>query len=183
MGRDKALLELGGQPLVLRTAEKLRPIVSWLVLVGAPERYGHLGLPVLADPVPGGRGPLGGIVAALGASEYDWNLVVACDLPYLDTRFLEFLLTQAMADLQADAVVPRLGERWEPLCAAYHRRALAEFENVLAGEDYRIARAFEALRVRPVTQQELAQFAFSEQMFKNMNSQEEYEEAVKLLDG
>jgi len=183
MGRDKALLELGGQPLVLHTAEKLRPVVSWLALVGAPERYGHLGLPVLADPVPGGRGPLGGIVAALGASEYDWNLVVACDLPYLETRFLEFLLTEAGVEPETDAVVPRIGERWEPLCASYHRRCLAAFEQALNGEDRRIVRAFETLRVREVGEEEMRRFAFGERMFKNMNLPEEYEEAKRGLGG
>ena len=181
MGRDKALLELGGQPLVLRTVEKLIAVSGEVYLVGLPERYGHLGLPVLADAVAG-RGPLGGIVAALRASERDWNLVVACDLPYFESRFLEFLLERAGAEPEADAIVPRIGERWEPLCAAYHRRALPAFERVLAGEDFRIARVFEALRVRAVTEQELTQFAFNERMFKNMNSPEEYEDAKRTLE-
>jgi molybdopterin-guanine dinucleotide biosynthesis protein A len=155
--------------------------VDWVALLGAPERYGHLGLPVLADPPPAGRGPLGGIVAALRATEHDWNLVVACDLPFLEARFLEFLLERSVHAREIDAVVPRVGERWEPLCAAYHRRALPTFEQVLEGENYRIARAFEALRVNAVTEVELAKFAFSERMFKNMNSPGAYEEAKKVL--
>lgn len=182
MGQDKALLELGGQPLALRMAEKLRAVTGEVYLVGAPERYAHLGLPVLADPV-GGRGPVAGITAALRATEQDWNLVVACDLPYVETRLLEFLLESAAAERAADAVVPRLGGQWEPLCAAYHRRGLPAFEQVLAGDDYRIARAFEALQVRAVTEDDLRKFAFSARMFKNMNSPEEYEEAKSKLGG
>lgn len=176
MGSDKALLELGGQALALRMAGKMGELVEEVYLVGSPERHGHLGLPVLADAVAG-RGPVGGIAAALRASERDWNLVVACDLPYLETRFLEFLLELGAADAEADAVVPRLGGRWEPLCAAYHQRAWPAFERVLAGEDYRIARAFEWLRVRAVEEEELKRFAFSERMFKNVNSADDYEEA------
>lgn len=181
MGRDKALLELGGQPLVMRMVEKLRGVAGEVYLVGSPERYAHLRLPVLADAVAG-RGPVGGIAAALRATESDWNVMVACDLPYLETRFLEFLLKLALDGADSDAVVPRIGERWEPLCAAYHRRALPAFEQVLAGEDYRIARAFESLRVRAVGEEELNRFAFSERMFKNMNSPEEYEVARKALE-
>jgi molybdopterin-guanine dinucleotide biosynthesis protein A len=182
MGRDKALLELGGQPLVLRMAAKFRGVTSEVYLVGAPERYARLGLPVLADPIAG-RGPAAGITAALRATEREWNLIVACDLPYLETRFLEFLVEVAAAEGDAEAVVPQLGGRWEPLCAAYHRRALPAFERVLAGVNYRIARALEALRVRAVTEKDLAKFAFSPRMFKNMNWSEEYEEAKRDLGG
>ena len=182
MGRDKALLELGGQPLVMRMVEMLRGVAAEVSLVGSPERYAHLRLPVLGDAVAG-RGPVGGIAAALRATESDWNLMVACDLPHLETRFLEFLLKLALDDADSDAVVPQLGGRWEPLCAAYHRRALPAFERVLAGEDYRIARAFESLRVRAVSEEELNRFAFSGRMFKNMNSPEEYAEAKGLLGG
>lgn len=179
MGREKALLELGGQPLVLRTVHRLQSVVAQVSLVGAPERYAHLGLSVLADPTPAspGRGPLAGIVAALSASGHDWNLVVACDLPYLETRFLEFLLREAASDANADAVVPYVEGRWQLLCAAYHRRSLPAFERVLATGDTKISRAFEELRVRALTAELLNRFAFDARIFKNMNTREDYETA------
>lgn len=182
MGRDKALLEVGGQPVVWRVVERLRLAVVEVSLVGAPERYSHLGLPAVADR-QANRGPLAGIVTALGCSRYDWNLVVACDLPYLETRFLEFLLEQAAASPVADAVVPQTRDTWQPLCAVYHRRCLPAFERVLAEENPKIARAFSEVRVRAITATELARFAFEERMFKNMNTLEDYEEAWRLLGG
>lgn len=182
MGRDKALLELAGQPLVLRTLGRVRAVVTEVALVGAPERYAHLGVPCLADSQPS-RGPLGGMVTALAGSRHDWNLVVACDLPYLETRFLEFLLEQATASPEADAVIPQTQDNWQPLCAAYHRRCLPVFERVLAEGNPKIARAFSEVRVRAITAQELEQFAFTERMFKNMNTPEDYQEAQRLLGG
>lgn len=182
MGRDKALLELAGQPLVLRTLERVRPVVAEVALVGAPERYAHLGVPTLADCQPS-RGPLGGIVTALAVSRHDWNLVVACDLPYVETRFLEFLLEQATTSPEADAVIPQTRDNWQPLCAAYHRRCLPVFERVLAEGNPKIARAFSEVRVRAITAEELEQFAFTERMFKNMNTPEDYQEAQRLLGG
>lgn len=185
MGRDKALLELAGQPLALRVAAQVRPVVAELSLIGAPARHGHLGLPVLAD-CEANRGPLAGIVTALRGSRYEWNLVVACDLPYVETRFLEFLLQQASD--AGDAVVPYTEDRrprqrrgWQPLCALYHRRALPEFERVLAAGQAKIALAFERMRVRTVTEQELERFAFPPQMLKNMNTPEDYAEAQRCL--
>lgn len=183
MGRDKALLELEGRPLVLRTADLLRPLVADVVLVGAPERYRHLGLPVLADCLAE-RGPLAGIVTALAATQLDWNLIVACDLPHLETRFLEFLLQQACAgDTEVDAVVPRTGALWQPLCAAYHRRCREAFEEVLRAGESKITAALDRVRVRAIPSAELERFAFDARIFKNMNTPAELAEARRRPTG
>jgi molybdopterin-guanine dinucleotide biosynthesis protein A len=158
MGADKALLELGGQPLVQRTVERLRPLVAEVALVGAPDR-----------------------LTALAATRFDWNLVVACDLPYLETRFLEFLLAQA-SESDAAAVVPHTQGQWQPLCAAYHRQALPAFERALAGTNPKIVSAFSEIRVRAVTGEELRRFAFDEQVLKNMNAPQDYQEARRQIE-
>ena len=90
MGRDKGLLDFGGVPLILHTARLLEPIVAQVTIVGSPSKYAKLGLHAIADdaraqggPDRPGRGPLAGIAAALTATHSRWNLIVACDLPYL----------------------------------------------------------------------------------------------------
>ena len=188
MGRDKALLELAGRPLALRTVDTLRPLVDQVVLVGAPERCAHLGLPVLADRVAG-KGPLAGMVTALAATAHEWNLVLACDLPYMETRALQVLLHLAATTPEVDAIVPRMEEGWprlrrgwQPLCAAYHRRCLAAFERVLDSDHPKIARAFDDLRVLELSSAELERFALSARMFKNMNTPEDYEEVRRTLE-
>ena len=67
MGRDKALVDLGGRPLVSHAIERLGPQVEALAINanGDPDRMGFTGLPVLPDPLPGQLGPLVGILAAL----------------------------------------------------------------------------------------------------------------------
>lgn len=57
MGKDKALLELRGEPLLLRTVRLLRTCVAEVALLGPPERYAGFGIPVYPDRIPG-RGPL-----------------------------------------------------------------------------------------------------------------------------
>ena len=185
MGGDKALLPLAGRPLVLHMVEKLRPLVAEITLVGAPERYAHLGLPVLPD-CEAGRGPVAGIVTALRATRHDWNLIVACDLPLLDPRLLELDLNEAAAAPDfCDAIVPQTeagAKGWQPLAAAYHRRCLPAFERVLASDHPKISRAYDALRVRALTPDVLARFAFSPRMFNNINSPEDYDEARRILE-
>ena len=87
MGQDKGLLVLDGKPLVEHAVAKLKRLcaaVSILSGKGELEKYGR----VVPDNV-GGYGPLGGIEAALGDSEYAWNLILPVDMPFLPTRLLD----------------------------------------------------------------------------------------------
>src|SRR5271170_8168265 len=123
MGRDKALLELNGEPMIVRAARLVESVAANPVIVGAPERFGELGLEVIADDWPA-AGPLGGIATALRASSARWNLIVACDLPYLTKPWLDYAIGRAFAS-RAEAVVPMGALGAEPLCAIYHERAEA----------------------------------------------------------
>ena len=122
MGRDKALLSIDGSLLVERTAEVVRAAAGNVTLIGAPERYAHLGLPVLPDLAPGG-GPICGLHAALKATRADWNLVVACDMPGLTAAFLSDLLVAAQ-QLGCACLTPQTASALHPLCAVYHRRSV-----------------------------------------------------------
>ena len=87
MGRDKALLELAGKPLVLHAVTKLRRLCADVsVLSNNPElvQYG----PLVRD-VHGGCGPMAGIEAALLSSTHDWNLILPVDLPFLPSFYLD----------------------------------------------------------------------------------------------
>lgn len=131
MGEDKALLELDGRALALRAADEVAKVCGSVALVGDPSRYVPLGLPVVADHFPG-QGPLAGIDAALSATEADWNLIVACDMPSLNSAWLDTLFSTAEAAEEVDAVVPEHADgKREPLCAVYHRRCGAAVRKAL----------------------------------------------------
>ena len=95
MGRDKAWLPIGGQPMIERVIERLRPWVDRLAIIGTlSSRSRFQALPVddvVTDLVPG-RGPLMGIYTGLMASDTPLNLFIACDMPHLEPRLLERLV-------------------------------------------------------------------------------------------
>ena len=66
-GGDKSLLSLGDQSLLSRVIDRLGPQVVGLALNanGDAARFAELGLPVVADTVPGFAGPLAGVLAGL----------------------------------------------------------------------------------------------------------------------
>jgi molybdopterin-guanine dinucleotide biosynthesis protein A len=124
MGRDKALIEWAGRSLLDRALDRLDAHCAELLVIGEPEKYGHVGPFVIADEWPG-KGPLGGITTAMRYASNDRLLVIACDMPALNDRLFDML--KAQLGTSTDAVVPRHEGLIEPLAAAYHRSAQPAF--------------------------------------------------------
>jgi len=181
MGRDKALLEIAGIPLALRMVTLLMPLVGSVTLIGSPQRFAALGIPVVPDDEPG-CGPLGGVVTALHITDCDWNLVVGCDMPYLTAPWLEFLVQHAL-EAKADAVIPESAHhRAEPLCAMYHRRAMPTIRVELGLGIRKVTTGLAGLAVRTLRYEEWKQFDSAGRLFKNMNTPEDYAEARRELE-
>ena len=179
MGRDKALLELAGVPMLLRTARLLQSVAGSIAVVGFSEKYRPLTLPLLPDDWPG-AGPLGGIATALRASTVPWNLVVACDLPYLTMAWLDYLVGRALSS-QADAVLPTSVRGAEPLCAMYHKRCEPGIRAALSRGVRKVTDGLASLCIETVEPGEWKRFDSEGVLFENMNSPAEYEEAKKRL--
>jgi molybdopterin-guanine dinucleotide biosynthesis protein A len=79
-GGDKARIEIGGETILARVLERLKPQCAAVILNanGDPARFADTGLPVIPDSVPDFAGPLAGILAGL-----DWAAAHAPDIPDL----------------------------------------------------------------------------------------------------
>jgi molybdopterin-guanine dinucleotide biosynthesis protein A len=144
MGRDKALIEFNGEPMLVRTARQVQKAAVTATIIGSPDRYGHFGLEVIPDREPG-LGPLGGIETALSLGRASWNLVVACDMPDLEPSLLKALVDRAVNSL-ADAVIARTS-RPEPLCAVYSLSCAAHFGACIERGSLKMMEALEGLRI------------------------------------
>ncbi len=121
MGRDKALLEVDGQPLIALALERLRALGLTPRICGVrPDltRFAE----VVPDNFPQ-SGPLGGIEAALAASDTELNLFLPVDAPLIPIEFLHWLMQRA-EESKAVATIPVAGGREQPLSAVYSRRLL-----------------------------------------------------------
>ncbi len=179
MGRDKALLEIGGVPLLARSAQLLEPLVGPVIVVGAPERYASLGLRVVADD-RSGVGPLGGLATALRLCEAPWALVVGCDLPYLSADWLTWLLERALAS-PAEAVVPESSRGLEPLCAVYRAQCAPALAQAIARGVRKVTDALAEVFFERVAAIEWQGLDPRGTLLKNMNTPEDYEEAQARL--
>jgi len=185
MGRDKGLLDFGGVPLMLHTAHLLEPLVAEVTVVGSPARYALPGLRVIADvdlaQVRGkkekiGMGPLAGIATALSATHLPWNLIVACDLPYISAKWLDWLLSRALRS-HGDVVIPRTENGIEPLAAVYRRDCLVPITDALARGVRKVSEVIEGVHAEVVLPRDWREADPSELILKNMNAPGDYEEA------
>jgi molybdopterin-guanine dinucleotide biosynthesis protein A len=97
MGRDKALLELAGQPLAAHALAQLQEAGLAAKIAGAaPTARSSLAAfaSVIDDTAPG-RGPLSGVCAALAATTARHAVFLPVDLPLLPASLLVFLLRRA----------------------------------------------------------------------------------------
>jgi molybdopterin-guanine dinucleotide biosynthesis protein A len=170
-GRDKSALVVQSQSILERQVNVLAELTDDILIVGVdgPRDAPH---PVrsIVDRVPG-CGPLGGLHAALACARGDATIVVACDMPFLAAPFLEHLLGLTR---EADAVVPRTGRGYHPLCAAYTRACLAPAEARLTEGRLKMIDLFEDVRVRVVTAEEIAAFGDSDRLLANVNTPADY---------
>ena len=176
MGSDKALLQLDGRSLAQRVLDLARSVTPNVSLVGRRESLAAFG-PVIEDVFPN-CGPLGGIHAALRASDTDLNLVLAVDAPFVSQDFLRLLVRSAR---QSDAVVtaPRGKQGWQPLCAVYRLEFADVAEKALRAGRYKLDALFSLVPVLAIEESSLQGLAFDTAMFDNLNSPEDWERAQR----
>jgi molybdopterin-guanine dinucleotide biosynthesis protein A len=149
MQRDKAGLDYGGKPQLVRAMEVISPLVTRaFVSVRAGQQRDPLraAYDTIAD-LQSDLGPLAGIQAALRAHpDHAW-LVLACDLPFLDQATLRHLIAHRAPGRLASAYRSRFDGLPEPLCGWLARNdvelldlpAAQALDNVNTAEEYAAA--------------------------------------------
>jgi molybdopterin-guanine dinucleotide biosynthesis protein A len=95
MGRDKALLELAGKPLVEHAVTKLRRVCADVHVLSSRQEL-EMFAPLVRD-LHEECGPMGGLEAAFAHSRHRWNLFMPVDMPFLPSAFLDDWLRTVLA--------------------------------------------------------------------------------------
>jgi molybdopterin-guanine dinucleotide biosynthesis protein A len=142
MGRDKALIDLAGRPLVSVAVRALSDAgVEPVVAVGGDlDRLVAHGLAAIADEHPG-EGPLGGILTALAWSTRPVTVVLSCDLPTIGSTEVTGLLAVLDDHPAADVLAAAVGGRPQFLAAVYRARARRPLEAAFAAGERAVRRA------------------------------------------
>ena len=182
LGREKALENLGERSLLEWVLLQLDFLDSDILLITARELSypwfeGYPRLKVASDIYPG-KGPLGGIYTGLELSDSFYNVVVACDMPFLNRALLGYM---ASVSAGSDLVVPRFKGLVEPLHAVYSKACLAPIERLLKQGILGIRELFRLVRVRYVEAEEIDWFDPEHLSFFNINTRSDLARARDLL--
>jgi len=180
MGQPKQRLLLGSETMLTRQVRLLRSVCRPVSVVGQRVEPPSIDLEFLAD-VFAGRGPLGGIHAALAAARSGFSLIVACDLPFLEQRLLRGLVQRAMSS-RADVTIPEdKARRLVPVCAVYRKRVQGIIRSRLAEGLNKADGYFRVVELDRISWSEIMRAGFSPHIFDNINRPEDYEDARRRL--
>lgn len=182
MGQNKALMPFLGQPMIQRVVERLGGLGDeMLVTTNQPEAFQFLGLPLVADVLPG-IGALGGLYTALLAAHAPRVLVVACDMPFVSPQLARLELDVLAAE-GWDVVIPTTLEGLEPLHTVYRRETcIPAIERALQEQKRRMISWFGDVRVRELSLEEVRVVEPELRAFMNVNTPEELAAAEALAD-
>lgn len=180
MGEDKALKPFLGRPLIQRVVDRLQSIADELIVTtNRPDDYSFLNLRLISDLKPG-RGALGGLYTAIASAMHPLVAVVACDMPFASTRLIE-AMSRLMVEEEADVVIAKSEEGYEPLHAVYCRETcLPAIESAIDADQWKVIAWFPQVKVRVLTSQELTFLNPDGLAFWNVNTPEEFVEAERI---
>jgi molybdopterin-guanine dinucleotide biosynthesis protein A len=166
MGKDKATVPFGGEPLWRIQLGLLRKLAPSEIFISAREdpAWRPADVYFVPDDLPS-RGPLSGISAALERAPTTHLLSLAIDMPFMNERYLRSLYRGIEAGC---GVIPMIAGRAEPLAAIYPVQARADFAATLSGADFSLQKLAKELvskrrlRIVRVKKEE-------EALFQNLN--------------
>ncbi|MFC2042465.1 molybdenum cofactor guanylyltransferase [Chloroflexota bacterium] len=181
LGQDKVLETVGNRSLLEQVISCVSSLSTDIVIVTAEERAipefrGPIKPGVIKDIFPG-KGPLGGIYTGLAASDCFYNLVVACDMPFLNPELLRYMIQNSKG---FDIVTPRVGSLVEPLHAVYAKSCLAPMETMIEQGELSVYKLLDLVKVRYIEAEEIDRFDPDHLSLFNINTKTDLEKARKL---
>ena len=180
MGEDKALKTFLGRPLIQRVVERISRIADEIIVTtNRPADYDFLDLRLISDLKPG-RGALGGLYTAIASANHPIVAVVACDMPFASARLLE-AASRILVGEEADVVIAKGEEGYEPLHAVYRREAcLPAIEAAIDADQWKVIAWFPQVKVRVLSPAEVEALDPDRLAFWNVNTPEEFARAEEL---
>lgn len=131
-GQNKALLEVGGKPIIEKSMELLTHMFSEIIIVtNAPDHFAHVKGCRITGDIYQGVGPVGGLHAAMTVTKADAIFLVASDMPFLSAAIVKQLIGSWNRG-DYEALVPSHSSKIEPLHAIYATSLLSRLEEFIS---------------------------------------------------
>ncbi len=176
MGRNKALMEVNGETIIETAYRRMAELFDEVLLVtNSPEAYDFIPCRKVADTFPG-KGPLGGIHAALSSCTAERAFVTACDMPDLNLHLIRELSSMSGG---VDVVIPETPAGLEPLHAVYDKSCLPKMEQMLRAGERRLLSFIDLAEIRVVPHGQINDLDPDYSSFRNINTPEDYRQLTQ----
>lgn len=176
MGTDKGILELNGKKIIEHIIFSIRPVVDEIIIISNTNNYDYLGLKVYRDIIKE-CGPLAGIHTALTYSSTEKNLVVSCDIPFINSDLLSYIVDNAG---RCEVAIPVHKGNTEPLCAIYSKKCTGRFEELISKNELKLHNVFHHFITKEIFISEKQSF-YDSKLFVNINTPAELEKQKEVV--
>ena len=135
MGTDKGFLSLNDKPFIQYSIDALKPLVSEIMIVSDDSKYYVFGLKRVND-ITKNAGPVAGICSGLEASATDYNLILSCDIPLINSEILQQLIDGI--DETSEIIQVESHGKSMPLIAIYKKQVTDTFNTFLQADERRL---------------------------------------------
>lgn len=182
MGFDKQFVEIDGISITEYIIDTLRPIFKSIILVTSrPECYRNNKSVTIVEDYYKDFGPLAGMHVGLAKSESQYNYMIACDMPYINKAYIDYMKKLLKKGHYKDsAVITRFGDWIEPFNAFYSKALIPQIEENIMQNKQKISSIFTDSQVLYIEEQKARAFSPNWAMFTNLNKVEDLEN-LRLL--
>lgn len=168
--KTKAFLEFRGNTFIERTLDAISDYEQKIISCNDVEKYKKFeDMALLVLDKFKEIGPIGGIYSSLKESEFQYSLVIASDMPFLNKEVLNHLGNYAFNN---DALIPIVDGKIQPLCGIYKKDILSVIEKMINKKDYRLKNLLFNIDTKYININD-------KDNFSNINTVEEYEKLIR----
>ncbi len=180
LNKNKGQMKLMGVNLIDRIVSNITSIDGItekdIVIVGSKEKFPRFEK-VVEDVYPQ-KGPLGGIFSGLRASKTLYNLVIGCDMPFIEAGLIKYMIQKIE---NYDIIIPKYHQDlFEPLCAIYSKKCLEVMERSIKSGKLAVRSIFPYLNIHWIGEKEITRFDPELGSFFNINFNIDFIRAEKL---
>ena len=166
MGEDKGLMLFEGKAMIQHIIAVVKPLVNDIIIIANNSTYEQFGYPVYEDLIKE-KGPLAGIYTGLKKSTTAKNLILSCDVPFVNESILDLLIKNCE---NYDVVIPEKEGRTHQLIGVYDEKCIDTFKNELDNDQRKLRLAIEKMDFKILDANKLA-----DKIFNNINSKNDIE--------
>ena len=169
MGEDKSLLPFASSPTLTQYQfKRFKPYFKNIYISCKSKDKFSFKANFIEDFTQKESSPFVGLISVLEELDDEYVFVLSVDTPFFS--FEDFL--KLSSNLDADAIVARTKNSYQPLCAIYKKSILPHLKELYHDKSYKFIFLYDKIKVKYVDFED-------EKSFDNLNYKEDYQKALE----